>query len=69
MELREENGFLTLEVSDSGRGFDVEKATRGTGIGLASLEERVRLLQGSLEVRSANSGTVLVARIPRSGSC
>ena len=34
------------------RGFDVEKARRGTGIGLASSEERIRLLQGSFEVRS-----------------
>jgi PAS domain S-box-containing protein len=68
IELRDENGFLTLEVSDSGRGFDVEKARKGPGIGLASSEERIRLLQGSFEVRSnSQTGTVLIARVPRSG--
>jgi PAS domain S-box-containing protein len=65
--LRDENGVLTLEVWDSGRGFDVEKARQGAGIGLASLEERVRLLQGSFEVRSSpKTGTALIARVPRS---
>ena len=66
IELKEEDGYLTLEVSDSGRGFDVEKARRGTGIGLASSEERIRLLQGNFEVRSSfQNGTVLIARVPR----
>ena len=56
---------LTLEVSDSGRGFDVERARRGSGLGLISAEERVKLLQGTFEVRSKReSGSTLVARIP-----
>jgi signal transduction histidine kinase len=67
IELRDENGFLTLQVSDSGRGFDVEKARQGSGVGLASSEERVRLLQGAFEVRSSSQkGTVVTARVPRS---
>jgi len=65
--LAEEEDHLTLRVSDSGRGFDVEKAKRGTGIGLTSSEERVRLLKGTFEVRSDGiSGTVLTARLPMS---
>ena len=65
--LSEADGFLTLEVSDWGRGFDVEKARRGSGIGLIGAEERVRLLQGSLEIKSnRNLGTSVVARIPLS---
>ncbi len=63
--LKEEGGFLMLQVSDSGRGFDLEKARRGSGIGLLSAEERIRLLQGSFDIQSdPQTGTVLEARVP-----
>jgi len=63
--LAEDDVCFTLEVSDSGQGFDVERARRGTGLGLISVEERVKLLQGSLQVASKpGGGTVLLARIP-----
>ncbi len=59
------NNSLELQVSDGGRGFDVEIARKGAGLGLVSIEERLRLLQGSCEVHSsADSGTTLVARVP-----
>lgn len=67
--LSESNGWLVLEVSDSGKGFDVEKLGHGTGLGLASSEERVKLLHGSLEIRSvAQYGTRLTARVPLKNS-
>jgi signal transduction histidine kinase len=67
--LREDDAFLTLEVSDSGRGFDVEKAKRESGIGLASAEERVKLLQGTFEIRSKQeAGTTIIARVPFHGN-
>lgn len=67
--LSETNGWLVLEVSDSGKGFDVEKLGHGTGLGLASSEERVKLLHGSLEIRSvAQYGTRLTARVPLTNS-
>ena len=63
--VKKENGFVFVEVSDSGRGFDVEHARRGSGIGLLSIEERVKLLHGTLAIRSEpNKGTVLVACVP-----
>jgi signal transduction histidine kinase len=63
--LNEADGWLTLQVSDSGKGFDVEKLRHGIGLGLASSEERVKLLHGSLDVRSdSQSGTRLTARVP-----
>jgi PAS domain S-box-containing protein len=63
--LAEDEVCLTLEVSDSGQGFDVERAKRGSGLGLISAEERVKLLQGSFMVKSKpQGGTVLLARIP-----
>ena len=67
--LSETSGWLVLEVSDSGKGFDVEKLGHGTGLGLASSEERVKLLHGSLEIRSvAHYGTRLTARVPLTNS-
>ena len=56
---------LELEVSDSGKGFDVETCRQGGGLGLISVEERLRLLQGSCEIHSApGCGTTLIARVP-----
>lgn len=58
---------LELKVSDSGKGFDVETFRQGGGLGLISIEERLRLLDGSCEIRSAPQlGTTLVARVPLS---
>jgi signal transduction histidine kinase len=63
--LEENEGWLVLKVSDSGNGFDVEKLRVGTGLGLASSEERVKLLNGSLEIISESQmGTRLTARVP-----
>ena len=59
---------LELMVSDSGKGFDVETFTQTGGLGLISVEERLRLLQGSCEIHSTpEHGTTLVARVPLTG--
>ena len=57
---------LELRVSDSGKGFDVETFRHGGGgLGLISIEERLRLLDGSCEIRSTPQlGTTLIARVP-----
>ena len=65
LSLAEDEDSLMLEVSDSGRGFDVERVRHESGLGLVSAEERVKLLQGTFEVRSKpGGGTTLVARVP-----
>jgi signal transduction histidine kinase len=59
------SGNWELRVSDSGKGFDVETLAQAGGLGLISVEERLRLLQGSWEICSApEHGTTLVARVP-----
>jgi PAS domain S-box-containing protein len=63
--LEEHEQVLTMKVVDSGTGFNVEAARRGSGLGLISAEERVSLLQGTLEVVSIpTKGTQLIAKIP-----
>jgi signal transduction histidine kinase len=59
---------LRAEITDPGRGFDVEAARRdGAGrMGLAGMTERVRLLGGTLEIDSRVGGPTRVrATIPR----
>ena len=49
-----DNGRLLLEVEDDGVGFDpVEAAHRSRRLGLTSMEERARRLNGSLDIHSA----------------
>ncbi|HEX6535463.1 MAG TPA: sensor histidine kinase [Gemmatimonadaceae bacterium] len=55
-----------LEVADDGRGFDVEEAeARRPGMGLFSMQERVALVDGHLDVTSTpGEGTRVVASVP-----
>jgi len=54
-----------LLVRDSGKGFDVEAAIRSRGLGLTSMQERVRLLSGSIEIQSKPmGGTTIHVRVP-----
>jgi len=58
-------GSLHLTVSDRGRGFDWNKPTAERGIGIRSMEERLRILGGRLEVESKlNEGTTIDAWLP-----
>jgi PAS domain S-box-containing protein len=62
------DGGLELAVRDDGVGF--EPALRGNrrSLGLTSMRERVRLLQGELDIESApGRGTNVVARVPLRG--
>jgi signal transduction histidine kinase len=58
----------TLEVYDDGVGFDVDALERKDAEprgGLLSLRERVALVDGALEIRSAvKGGTSIVATVP-----
>jgi signal transduction histidine kinase len=55
---------IEMRIRDEGRGFDPVGEVR-QGIGLRSMEERVRLLEGTLTIDSKpGSGTEIVLRIP-----
>ena len=56
---------IQLAVTDAGVGFDFEAATKGRGLGLFSMHERVRLVGGSISVDSKLlEGTVVRVRVP-----
>jgi len=56
-----------LSVSDRGVGFDSEAAKKGRGLGLVSMEERLKLHKGMLSVESQpEHGTTIHARVPLS---
>jgi signal transduction histidine kinase len=65
VELREARNEIHLIVADLGKGFDVEAAIRGQGLGLTSMQERVRMLNGSLVIQSKPmAGTTIHLRVP-----
>jgi signal transduction histidine kinase len=65
VQLAEHSNQVHLIVRDSGKGFDIEVARQGRGLGLTSMQERVRLLNGSVEIQSKlSAGTTIHVRVP-----
>jgi PAS domain S-box-containing protein len=59
------SGEIHLTVSDSGAGFDIEAAKASRGLGLISMEERLKLLNGTFSIESQpQRGTTIHARVP-----
>jgi len=65
VQLVEQSNKVHLTISDSGRGFDVEAAMKGKGLGLTSMCERVRLVNGTIAIDSKlMRGTTIQVRVP-----
>jgi signal transduction histidine kinase len=65
VQLREDFGEIHLVINDSGRGFDVIAASHGKGLGLTSMRERVRLVNGTIAIDSEPMrGTTIHVRVP-----
>ena len=63
--LARDGADLILTVRDDGRGFDVAAARLGGGLGLMSLDERVRLVGGRITIDTEpQRGTTVHARVP-----
>jgi PAS domain S-box-containing protein len=64
------NSDLTLEISDHGIGASAtvqggkEESRFELGVGIPSMEERVKLIGGRLEIHSTNHGTTVRVTIP-----
>jgi PAS domain S-box-containing protein len=56
---------IHLTIVDSGAGFDREAAKRSRGLGLISMEERLKLVKGMLSIESQpKRGTTIHACVP-----
>ncbi|MBB4079161.1 signal transduction histidine kinase [Lewinella aquimaris] len=60
--------LVSITVDDDGRGFDpetVKSRTDGSGLGLASMEDRIAQLRGRLFIRSSpETGTRITINVP-----
>jgi two-component system NarL family sensor kinase len=67
------NLTLTLEISDRSRGASTgvpggkDEPRFKAGVGIASMQERVRLIGGQLEIDSTSHGTTVRVTIPLGG--
>jgi PAS domain S-box-containing protein len=58
-------GAIILTVEDAGTGFDLQKALNGRGLGLISMKERLKLVDGQLAIETQSpGGTTIRARVP-----
>jgi len=65
VKLVENTGEVRLTVSDSGKGFEVKAPGQSRGLGLTSMQERVRLVNGTIEIQSKlMRGTTILVRVP-----
>jgi len=59
------DGEIRLTVSDNGGGFDTEAVKTKESLGLVSMSERVRAVQGTMSVDSTiGAGTQIIVHVP-----
>jgi PAS domain S-box-containing protein len=65
VQLWEQASEIHLVINDQGRGFEIERAMQGKGLGLTSMQERVRLMKGNIHIRSTPmAGTTIHVQLP-----
>jgi PAS domain S-box-containing protein len=65
VELRANSNGVTLRITDEGKGFAANDTSRGAGLGLVGMTERLRLVGGRLVVKSQlMRGTTILAEVP-----
>jgi PAS domain S-box-containing protein len=63
--LAKEDGHLTLEVHDNGKGASEKQLSAGSSLGILGMRERALLLGGELTITGApGEGTIVRVRIP-----
>jgi PAS domain S-box-containing protein len=68
VQLAEDANEIHLFVSDSGVGFDIKTPGRSRGLGLTSMQERVRLVGGTIVINSKpQAGTAIHVCVPFKG--
>jgi signal transduction histidine kinase len=65
VEVRMETAWMTLHITDNGRGFDPSRLSDLEALGLLGMRERALLLGGSVEIESQpGRGTTVTLRTP-----
>lgn len=63
--LRHENGNITLEIRDNGRGINNQDMEKPKSFGLRGIRERVQSLNGLFQIATAEQGgTYLMLKVP-----
>jgi signal transduction histidine kinase len=64
----QDDGGLLLDVRDAGKGMPAERLaeiqSRGSGVGIRGMRERILQMSGTLNIESDGSGTHIHAVIP-----
>ena len=59
---------MIVQVQDNGKGMSAEKLadiqSRGSGVGIRGMRERLRQYKGTLNIESGTSGTTISVTIP-----
>ena len=65
VEITVTEGELELQISDNGKGFDPESPRTTQGLGLLSMGERLRLVNGTMSLMGMEpTGTRIAVRVP-----
>ncbi|MFC4634675.1 ATP-binding protein [Dokdonia ponticola] len=65
--IQQQQKTILITIQDNGKGFDVTEKQKNNSLGLKTMEERIRILAGTLTIESnPTSGTVITAQIPHS---
>jgi two-component system, NarL family, sensor kinase len=60
-----EKDHFTMKLSDNGKGFDTEKSvSNGKGNGLRNMINRTKILGGTLDIQSSQTGTSIYLTLP-----
>jgi signal transduction histidine kinase len=69
VKVSEDKNHFRVEIRDAGKGIPKDKQPSLTsssgGVGLRGMQERIRQLGGTLEIKSTNAGTVVMVSLPR----
>ncbi|MFY9905089.1 MAG: PAS domain S-box protein [Terriglobales bacterium] len=68
IQIAREGEAISIEVEDQGKGMSPEKLaeiqSRGAGVGIRGMHERVRQFHGNMQIESSGSGTRIFVMIP-----
>jgi len=66
LEIEDEQSAVVIHISDNGKGFDAALALKKNSLGLKTMEERIKILKGTLEfINHTKDGSHIMAKIPK----